>query len=150
MLKFPKPEKAPKGRRKGAKTSKHRKARKASMALCDRLFSRLVRTEGFCEGKGYVNPDGTITGCSAVLQCAHIVSRRYKAVRWSGANAVCLCSAHHIFFTYRPIEWRIFVNARFAKGYMELQEEHALQVAKPDYDAIAAFLREKLGEKVAA
>jgi hypothetical protein len=54
-------------------------------------------------------PGGRLLGsrplCQGELQCAHIMSRRYRALRWSYDNAVPLCGAHHTFFTHRPAEW---------------------------------------------
>ena len=43
--------------------------------------------------------------CSGKLQCAHIISRRYMAIRWADDNAMPLCAAHHAYYTHHPLEW---------------------------------------------
>lgn len=75
----------------------------------DAMFSRYIRDrdEG-CRAAG-TNSGPT---CSGYLQCAHIISRRYRAVRWDEDNAVALCAAHHMFWTHRPLEWVVWVNAQ--------------------------------------
>ncbi len=47
------------------------------------------------------------------LQCAHIHTRSYSATRLDPENAVALCRSCHVFFTQRPLEWRVFVNLLF-------------------------------------
>jgi hypothetical protein len=66
------------------------------------VFSLRVRASlgGACWAQGRSRPL-----CQGELQCAHIMSRRYRALRWSYDNAVPLCGAHHTFFTHRPAEW---------------------------------------------
>ena len=68
----------------------------------DKLFSQQVRARGICQAAGFRFE------CSMQLQCAHIISRRYKAVRWVEENALSLCGAHHIWFTHHPLEWEDF------------------------------------------
>lgn len=108
----------------------------ASMCLthckreCDRLFSLRVRACGRCEH------------CKAQsgLQCAHLISRRYAAIRFDRTNAVALCARCHTYFTHRPLEWEVWCYARLGKGF-DLLKSRALGVTKPDYDAILRDLR---------
>lgn len=68
----------------------------------DALFAEHIREAGECAAFG------TKLVCNGNLQCAHIVSRRYMAVRWSDQNALSLCGAHHTYFTHSPLEWEQF------------------------------------------
>lgn len=67
----------------------------------DILFSLSIRKIGHCAAYG--TAAGTL--CKGNLQCAHIMSRRYIALRWDDRNAVPLCMAHHHWFTHRPADW---------------------------------------------
>ncbi len=51
--------------------------------------------------------------CNGYLQCAHVVSRRYRATRWVKENAVALCAAHHLYWTHHPLEWMDVMGSRF-------------------------------------
>jgi hypothetical protein len=79
------------------------------LKLADSLFSAYIR-----ERDQGCRAYGTNSGpqCSGYLQCAHIISRRYRAVRWDEDNAVTLCAAHHMFWTHRPLEWIVWVNGQ--------------------------------------
>ena len=65
----------------------------------DRLFSLQIRAFGECEAAGHK------FDCSTKLECCHIISRRYAWTRTYEPNAVCMCSAHHRWFTANPVEW---------------------------------------------
>jgi 5-methylcytosine-specific restriction endonuclease McrA len=71
----------------------------------DRAFATLVRSRGRCERCGERRLH--------LLQCAHIVSRRYQTVRVDPDNAVCLCVDCHRFMTERPRLWRQWVEGRW-------------------------------------
>jgi len=47
----------------------------------------------------------TSTQCNGGIQCAHIISRSNYRLRWDIKNAVCLCQAHHTFYTFREYLW---------------------------------------------
>ena len=51
------------------------------------------------------------------LECAHIISRDYKALRTDEANAVALCSACHGWYTNHPEAWRKWVDREFGADY---------------------------------
>lgn len=64
----------------------------------DELFARYVKKrDGYCQVKS--------CGTPADLQCAHIVSRRYFAKRWTEDGAVALCIYHHKLYTENPLAW---------------------------------------------
>lgn len=50
--------------------------------------------------------------CGGNLQCCHVISRRYHAIRWERSNALAGCAAHHKFYTERPLEWERDIRAR--------------------------------------
>lgn len=58
-----------------------------SKGKATRLHSLVVRARGRCQ-----YPD---CGSTSTLQAAHIISRRYNAVRTDEHNAWCLCAKHH-------------------------------------------------------
>lgn len=92
----------------------------------DQLFSEWVRTVGHCEAAG----SRLTFACSGRLECCHIVSRIYRGTRWDRLNAVCMCAAHHKFFTHRPIEWREFIADKFGPEYLPALETKARPITK--------------------
>lgn len=100
-------------------------------ASLDRWFSLLVRQIGAC----------IVCGTTERLQCAHILSRRYLGVRYSLDNAVCLCARHHMYFTYRPLEWEILITQRMgAEAFASLKHRALSFVGPLDRVAIAREL----------
>jgi hypothetical protein len=68
----------------------------------DRLFAARIRSRGRCECCGFTANEWTS------MECAHVLSRRYYAIRWSEENAVCLCGdafGCHAYFTAHPAKW---------------------------------------------
>lgn len=107
--------------------------RTALKAEADRLFSRAIRKrDKVCQARGYQ------FDCSYVLQCAHIIRRRYLATRWSMDGAVALCGAHHIYFTHNDLQWVDWVVERVGESkYQKLRERaKAGFMGSPDYEAI--------------
>ncbi len=87
------------------------KYRVCAVHAADMLFSTQVRESlgGACWAAGRrIEAQHRVTQCSGNLQCAHIVSRRYRALRWDSENAVPLCGGHHTYFTARPAHWEQF------------------------------------------
>lgn len=77
------------------------KSRMAATKRADAAFSKAVRDRGYCQ-LAAMHPDLV---CSGALQCCHVISRSYRAVRWMEQNALAGCQAHHVYFTHRPLEW---------------------------------------------
>jgi hypothetical protein len=46
------------------------------------------------------------------LDWAHILSRRYLAVRWDWRNSTTLCRTDHQKFTRRPEEWVVLCQTK--------------------------------------
>lgn len=44
------------------------------------------------------------------IECAHIMSRRYRRTRWLISNAMALCNYHHRYYTENPYAWVKFVG----------------------------------------
>ena len=78
--------------------------RLCAMHAADRLFARAVRESGPCFAAGFRFL------CNEGMQCAHIITRARKPTRWDFANAVPLCSGHHVWFTHSPDTWVQFVR----------------------------------------
>lgn len=98
-----------------AKRSSKKSARRNYKEQADALFAKAIRDIGYCEECG-------ISGPGAVLQCAHIVSRSYSAIRTNFLNAVCLCRACHFYYTPRPIEWEEWALRRLGnETYLQLR-----------------------------
>lgn len=103
----------------------------------DDLFSKVVRRRGNC------------VRCLSThrLQCAHIVSRRYRATRWDLDNAVCLCAKCHTYFTHRPLEWDQWIGPRLRPGALIDLKRKAIAGRKwsqDELEELAASFREKL------
>ena len=89
---------------------------------CDIVFSKVIklRSNYICEETGEIGN----------VQCAHIVSRRYMSTRWDLTNAICLSAKRHLYYTYRPVEWKEYINKRFGKQRLEMLERQALVIRK--------------------
>ena len=107
---------------------------KYTQAEADRLFSLVIRQKGCC----------LKCGSKFSLQCAHIISRTYKAVRYNFDNAVCLCQKCHFYYTYHYLEWENFIDEQFGKEHRENLRKLALNYQKPDYQVIIEGLNGQL------
>jgi len=118
----------------GSRTSRRRKQRKASMRQADKAFSTYIKDrDGWaCRHCGRV---------AVVMQCAHLVSRRYRAVRWSPDNAVALCAPCHVRYTFRPLEWEAWIEERFPGRLAELKARALAGVAHVDYGEVLEQIR---------
>lgn len=107
------------------------KKRQNYMKRSDVLFSRLVRER-----------DGRCLSCGSTdfLQCAHIISRSYKAIRTDFDNAVALCRRCHVRYTHQPLEWKDWVEAHWPGRWDELKGK-ALEYGKVDWKARHAELK---------
>lgn len=92
-----------------------------------RLHSLIVRSRGFCENCGERRPD--------LLQCAHIVSRRFAWTRTDETNAFCLCAKCHWHFTNWPMEFAKFVDLKIGRAAYEALRAKAQRMDKFDWAA---------------
>ena len=106
------------------------KKRRNYMHKADALFSKIVRErDDYCQAAGTDGRD-----CNGVLQCAHIHSRSYKAIRCNFDNAVALCQGHHMFYTYHRIEWEEWVKFNYP-GRWDSLKTLALAMERVDWKA---------------
>lgn len=106
--------------------------RKDHMREADEYFSEYIRVrDGHCIAQGWKFP------CSGSLQCAHIITRSYKAIRTDPGNAVALCASHHRYVDLHPLEKADFFEERFP-GLQERLKKVALEYGKVDWAEQAA------------
>jgi len=105
---------------------------KSQAKKCDKLFADKIKSRGRCQK------------CSKkdYLQCAHIISRRYKQIRWDLDNAVCLCRGCHVYFTHHPIEWELWVKDQMGNVPYQTLKIRALKYGKIDYDKVLERLND--------
>jgi hypothetical protein len=93
----------------------------------DAAFSRYIRErDGECKVRTWFPQ----IECNGNLQAAHVVSRRYRAIRWDPANCVAACAAHHLYGTHHPIEWENAVE----RAGIDLRNLRYLAVTTPPMD----------------
>lgn len=101
-------------------------SQKTARNACDKLFSKLIRSVGYCERCGRTEPE-------VKLETSHWISRRYSNTRCDPDNAFCLCSACHRWWHAFPTDasdWA--VNQRGRAVYERLREA-ANETAKVDW-----------------
>jgi len=110
------------------------KKRQNYMKRADQAFSKYIRLR-----------DGKCQACGATeyLQCAHIITRSYKAIRVVEDNAVALCRSCHVKFTHRPLEWREWVEDHYP-GRWEALKAEALKYSKVDWKFQARYWTERV------
>src|SRR5690606_35592196 len=106
----------------------------------DIVFSELVREldGNRCRVCGKSAPEVRI-------ECAHIMSRRYRRTRWLVTNAMALCNYHHRWFGEHPNQWVKFVGQ---DKYDTLERLANLggKFTKPELEDIYRHLRRELAE----
>lgn len=106
------------------------KTYKGAKAKADKIFSEVIRSQGYCESCGGTH----------YLQTAHIISRRFNATRTDTRNAFCLCASCHRFYTDHPRNFSRFISTTWAGDmYDELFELKQI-VKKVDWQERVEFL----------
>jgi hypothetical protein len=133
-----KPRKRIKSRGKaGSRTSRRRKQRKAREKDCDKLFSEFIRTRDDWECRACGSPN--------FPQCAHILSRAYRMLRFEPDNAVCLCREHHRRWSYpNTVEWEDWVEEHFPGRLKTLKQCTRTCTWSKDYEGTMETLRNRL------
>jgi len=104
---------------------------KIKVSALDRLFSQYVRARAGhrCEYSGV---------SVGIMDCAHVLSRRFVHTRWDPRNAVCLSRGWHMHFTVRPHDWADWTRKHLgADTIAALQELAACNDTLTDADRIA-------------
>lgn len=104
---------------------------KTAKAKADILFSKSIRSYGWCENCGESE--------YAQLQCAHWISRRYSWTRTYEDNAYCLCASCHSWFTAHPTEFGRWAIAM--RGEAVYQEVLARSQRRDKFDWFAELER---------
>ena len=104
----------------------------------DALFSADVRArDGGCVAAKFVRK----VECWGPLQCMHLVSRRYRSVRWSMVNGIAGCAGHHSYLTARPDEHYDFCKRLLGRDAYDALLHEALNGSAPDLEAILTELK---------
>lgn len=110
-------------------------------AKATKLHSTLIRTRAACERCGESRYE--------LLQCAHIVSRRYSATRTSEVGAWCLCSSCHFLVDTHADEKMAFVDRTIGREEYHRLKAKALDGVKAtesywldEIERLSALLRE--------
>ena len=110
---------------------------------CDRLFSLVIRARD-----KRCRRCGTDQG----LQCAHIMSRRYKATRFAEDNAIALCLRCHAWQTHHPLEGDAFFVELIGQEAFDALRARAMAGLEGaiDYQMLRLYLRQRLRQLEAA
>ena|SRR3990167_889481 len=111
---------------------------KPNKAKCDKIFSEIIRKAGKC-----LRCQNTYN-----LQTAHIFSRGYYTIRWDLDNAVCLCSKCHVYFTFKPIQWELWVVSWMGQEKYDNLKKKALEYKKINYDEVMNYLIKQIEAKL--
>jgi 5-methylcytosine-specific restriction endonuclease McrA len=111
-------------------------AAKGAKKKADDLFSKIVRSRGYCQS----------CGSTRNLQTAHVISRRYSATRTDLANAFCACATCHARWTDYPVEFGEFVLDVIGDDAYEALRVKSLSRVKFDWLAEVERLRPLLAE----
>ncbi len=97
----------------------------------DMHFASKIRRIGKCALEA--------SGCRGNLQCCHILRRALTNIRWDERNALCMCAAHHVYYTHRPEEWRVVIEKMFPGRLDELQRLSQAD-GRPDMEEVLRTL----------
>ena len=86
--------------------------RKTTIKKLDKIFADKVKSKGVCQ-LAFLD---SLT-CKGNLQCMHIISRKYKVLRWDFKNAMAGCMAHHFWYTNNPWLWHELIMHKFPSTY---------------------------------
>lgn len=115
--------------------TKKQQQKRLGLESLDRLAGALCRAEGACAAAGH-----DYIECSSGFQWAHILSRSYHRTRYWLSNCICLCSAHHTFYTFHTAHWERFRDAGLGRctEYLRVRR-YALDPLSPKLDREATF-----------
>jgi hypothetical protein len=115
-----------------------------SRKKADIAFSKYIRLrDGTRRAQASENCSG-----SSMLQCAHVLSRSYGAIRVNPENAVALCASCHVFYTHRPIEWELWCRENLGDGTYDRLRSLALTHERPDWKHEASHWAKAVEELV--
>ena len=105
----------------------------------DRLFSAFIRKrDARCM---MANHAEEWAKCAGGLQCAHLIRRGFKSIRWDPRNAVALCAYHHGWAGEHPIAWKVWCDELRGEPVMRELLHKAYGLEKVDVAAIVESLK---------
>lgn len=84
-------------------------------------------------------------GKQSNLQWAHVISRRYRSVRWDPANSMTLCAGCHLWWHHQPVAavlWWVGKFGQDAHDMLRLRLQHS---GKTDRPLTLMWLKESIG-----
>jgi 5-methylcytosine-specific restriction endonuclease McrA len=92
------------------KARKKKRKRSAIVSSADKLYSKIIRSQGCC------------CKCNATegLTTSHIISRRIHAMRWDLKNSICACWSCHAYWGDNPYLYTEYLREEV--GEERLQE----------------------------
>jgi len=82
-------------------------------------------------------------GATHKIQCAHIVPRTIKLLRWNERNAIALCMRCHFYRAHKdPILFAEFLQANFKDNYEYVQKERYKDMPKLTVEHLADICEE--------
>jgi hypothetical protein len=109
--------------------------RKGIVKKADEIFSKVIRTVGYCENCGK-------TKDQAQMQCAHIIGRIVFPTRVDLRNAFCLCAGCHRYYTEHPREFSRFITNTWAQEYYEHVFKKSRSGEKNNWEERIEFLKD--------
>jgi hypothetical protein len=122
----------PKAKKKGFKSVR--------VSPADTAFSLCVRTAA----KYTCGKCGKSEGR---MECSHIFSRKYRAIRWCKENAMCKCNYCHRWWHQNPLDaaaWFISIVGESFVDLLKEKRDSKLKVPKTEEPEIAAHYRAEL------
>ena len=122
----------------------------------DALFSEFIRRRailrtGGCERclslKYDIQKDnGSIFPAWKQLDCAHLISRWHKSIRWDEDAALGLCGGCHLWIDHEAEEKLELLKSKIGEEGYEMLQHRSRQIGKPDEAAIELYLQVKIQE----
>lgn len=100
----------------------------------DALFSKKIRSLGYCQKCKKKN---------VFLQCAHVISRTNRTLRWDEKNALCFCSSCHFWGHQDPLGFALYIEKTFPKRYRYLMENKNKITKRSAFDLRELYEKEK-------
>jgi len=118
---------------------------KIRISKTDKLFSEYIRRRAIVRSGG-CERCGTWKTDYKQLQCAHLISRWHKSIRWDEEAAIGLCGGCHLWIDHEAEE-KIALCKKFIgeDGYEQLLSR-SRAIGKPDEAMIQLYYTSKLNE----
>ena len=104
---------------------------------CDKIFSELIRSKGMCE---------KCLRTDTKLDCAHVIPRTNKTLRWDINNALSLCfRCHKLWAHENPLEFAHWFKKYYKERnwYIMNHKNIITKRTTEDYQILLKALKEK-------